>query len=231
MAVVYRHIRLDKNEVFYIGIGITDKRAYDKRKRNNYWNNITSKSKYRVDILFDDLTYQQAKEKEIEFIKFYGRKDLGLGTLCNMTDGGDGSTGYKPTEEMNKKRSDKLKNRIMSEEHKDKISKSLQGHKVSEKSLQRLLERNKTPISEEQRKNMSLAQIKRYSLIEKKQYIKRGYDNKGHKNPMAKKVIDDMTGIIYYTIKDAANDLNINYSYLKSMLSGRNKNKTSLRYV
>ena len=30
MAIVYRHIRLDKNEVFYIGIGKTEKRAYEK---------------------------------------------------------------------------------------------------------------------------------------------------------------------------------------------------------
>ena len=28
MAVVYRHIRLDKNEPFYIGIGEKENRAY-----------------------------------------------------------------------------------------------------------------------------------------------------------------------------------------------------------
>lgn len=40
---VYRHIRLDKNEVFYVGIGSDNKgkylRAHGKEKRNKYWKN------------------------------------------------------------------------------------------------------------------------------------------------------------------------------------------------
>jgi hypothetical protein len=167
MAVVYRHIRLDKNEVFYIGIGKDESRAYDKRRsRSDWWKSIISVTDYRVDILFDDLTWDEVCEKEIEFIKLYGRKDLGLGTLVNLTDGGDGSIGYKNSDESNRKRSNKLKNRIMSDEHKRKISESLKGHKVSEKSLQALKERNKKPITEEKRKNMSIAQKKRYSKNE-----------------------------------------------------------------
>lgn len=168
MAVVYRHIRLDTNEVFYIGIGRDEKRAYDKkRSRSNWWKSILEKTEYRVDILFDNLTWEEACDKEKEFIELYGRKDLELGTLVNMTNGGDGSIGYKNSEESNKKRSDKLKNRVMTEEHRRKISESLKGHKVSEKSLNALMERNKKPISDEQRKNMSLAQKKRYSKNEK----------------------------------------------------------------
>ena len=39
MAVVYRHIRLDKNEVFYIGIGKEISRTYEKtNNRNKPWN-------------------------------------------------------------------------------------------------------------------------------------------------------------------------------------------------
>ena len=37
MKVLYRHIRLDKNEPFYIGIG-NIKRAYNKSERNDIWN-------------------------------------------------------------------------------------------------------------------------------------------------------------------------------------------------
>jgi len=74
MAVVYRHIRLDKNEVFYIGIGKKESRAYDfkSKNRNFYWNNIFNKTKIEVEIIFYDLTWEQAQEKE--FIKLYGRK-------------------------------------------------------------------------------------------------------------------------------------------------------------
>ena len=93
MAYVYRHIRLDKNEPFYIGIGSDNegfyKRAYSKKNRNSHWKNII-KYGYEVEIILDDLTWEKACTKEIEFIKLYGRKDLGKGTLVNMTDGGDG---------------------------------------------------------------------------------------------------------------------------------------------
>lgn len=92
MAYVYQHTRLDTNEVFYIGIS-TDKnynRAYSKKFRNNYWNYLTNKHEYKTEILFDDLTIEEAIKKEQELIKLYGRRDLGLGKLVNMTDGGDG---------------------------------------------------------------------------------------------------------------------------------------------
>lgn len=90
MAVVYRHIRLDKNEPFYIGIG-QEKRAYTKRERNEIWYRIVDKTDYEVEILFDDLSWEQAVEKEKEFISLYGRKNNNTGILANMTDGGEGS--------------------------------------------------------------------------------------------------------------------------------------------
>ena len=89
--VVYRHIRLDTNEVFYVGIG-SKKRPYAKGSRSKWWKRIVNKSDYRVDILFTDLSWEAAEIKEIEFIKLYGRKDLKKGTLVNMTDGGEGKT-------------------------------------------------------------------------------------------------------------------------------------------
>jgi hypothetical protein len=91
MAIVYRHIRLDKNEPFYIGIGKTDRRAFSRRGRNSFWKNIVSKTDYKVEILFENLTQEEACEKEKEFIQLYGRKDLGLGTLVNLTNGGEGT--------------------------------------------------------------------------------------------------------------------------------------------
>lgn len=95
MSYVYRHIRLDKNQPFYIGIGKDEsyKRAYDKTRRNNFWKNVVAKSDYEVEILMDELTWEQACEKEKEFISLYGRKDLNTGTLVNLTDGGEGGSG------------------------------------------------------------------------------------------------------------------------------------------
>jgi len=105
MAYVYKHIRLDKDEPFYIGIGIDPKRSTSKEGRNKYWKHIVKLTDYRIEIILEDLTWLEACEKEKEFIKLYGRKDLGLGTLVNMTDGGDGITGYIMPEESKKERS------------------------------------------------------------------------------------------------------------------------------
>lgn len=105
MPYVYRHIRLDKNEPFYIGIGsdMTNKRASERARRSELWKKIVAKSDYEIEILFDDITYDEAKLKEIEFIKLYGRIDLNNGTLANLTDGGDGT--INPSQESRLKMS------------------------------------------------------------------------------------------------------------------------------
>lgn len=104
---IYRHIRLDKNEVFYIGIG-TKNRFNSKFSRNKYWYNITKKTEWFSEIILDELPRKVAEEKEIEFISIYGRKDLNNGTLCNLTSGGTGGLGLKHTEETK----NKMKGRI-----------------------------------------------------------------------------------------------------------------------
>ena len=101
MAVVYRHIRLDTGYPFYIGIGNNIKRAYSKYSRSNYWNYIVNKYGYEVEILFNDLSWEMAIQKEKEFIKLYGRMDNGGGILINFTDGGEGSLGVIQSEESN----------------------------------------------------------------------------------------------------------------------------------
>lgn len=115
MAIVYRHRRLDNNTIFYIGIGVSKNRAYQKRSRNSLWNNIVSKSEYEVEIIADNIDCLDAKELEIFLISLYGRRDLKNGILCNMTDGGDGNTNF-------------------SLDTKNKISNSLKGIKQSEET-------------------------------------------------------------------------------------------------
>lgn len=123
MAYLYRHIRLDKNEPFYIGIGSDDKyqRANSKTHRNNHWLSILDKTDYRVEILIDDISYDYAKEKEIEFIDIYKRKEDN-GTLCNITKGGDGVLGLKHTEEARRKMGEPNKGKVISEWHRKRLS-------------------------------------------------------------------------------------------------------------
>ena len=128
MPYVYRHIRLDKNEPFYIGIGnqANHKRAYDysKNRRNKIWLDIFGKSEYEVEVLFDELSWEEACEKEKEFIALYGRKDLKTGSLANMTEGGDGVIGILFTDEHKRKIGEKSKGRIYSVETRKKMSES-----------------------------------------------------------------------------------------------------------
>jgi hypothetical protein len=99
---VYRHIRLDKNEPFYIGIGCKQNygRAKEKVKRSDFWKKIVAKSDYRVEVLMDNLSHTEAELKEIEFISIYGRVDKNNGSLCNLTNGGMGRAGFVVTEDF-----------------------------------------------------------------------------------------------------------------------------------
>ncbi len=118
---IYIHIRDDNNEIFYVGYGGGNKlekikkyyRAYTKSGRtdNKDWKIIKEETTYRVEILYDNLTIEEAKQKEIETIRFFGRKDKGLGTLCNHNDGGNISPylGRKHSQETKNKISERTK--------------------------------------------------------------------------------------------------------------------------
>jgi len=118
---LYRHIRLDKNEVFYIGIGNIN-RPYKISNRSVFWKNIISKTEYKVEVLFEDLTWKEACDLEISLIWLYGRRDKGLGTLCNLTDGGEGSPGVIVSQKTRDLLSSQRKNKIISQVTRDKIS-------------------------------------------------------------------------------------------------------------
>lgn len=157
MAYVYRHIRMDKNEPFYIGIGSDCEgnytRANSAHRRNNHWKSIVKNTNYCIDIMLDELTWNFACEKEVEFIKMYGRRNIGTGVLVNLTDGGEGLVGLvhkKHTKEAKRKISEAGKGnkhslgRKLSEEHKKKLSRIHKGRVMPEEHRLRLIELNKT---------------------------------------------------------------------------------------
>jgi hypothetical protein len=170
MAYVYRHIRLDKNEPFYIGIGSDSeyKRANTKYFRNNLWNKIVLKTKYEVEILIDDVSWDDACIKEIEFIKLYGRIDLENGTLANLTDGGEGTLNVISSAETRLKKSEcrkgekhhlfgkhlseetkqKLRVKAINRRHTDEVKKRMSESKKGKKSIWKNPEERKRRISE-----------------------------------------------------------------------------------
>lgn len=145
-TVLYRHVRLDKNVPFYIGIGKLS-RAYTKFGRNKIWNHIVKKTAYRVDILFDDLTWDEATEKEKEFIQLYGRIDQKTGTLCNLTIGGDGMVGIVRTKESREQQKKALKKRWESEEYKSKLKDSHRARFEGDRSLESKQKMSKAALS------------------------------------------------------------------------------------
>jgi hypothetical protein len=192
MAYLYRHIRLDKNEPFYIGVATHLKRAYDKSSRKNkIWKSIIAKTDYRVEILFDDLTREQALKKEIEFISFYGRIDLKTGTLANYTDGGEElnglwNKGRKASEETKAKLREAAKHKPpMTKETKEKLSKSMMGHIVTQETRKKLSLINKGikkgAWSEEQKiknKNYWKSQISKIAQYDLEMNLIKVWDNR-----------------------------------------------------
>lgn len=157
MAYVYKHLRKDTNEIFYIGIGKTIKRLNSKGNRNQYWHNIVNKAGFDVEIVEDGLSWEDACEREKYWIKYYGRRDLNEGTLVNMTNGGEGVVGH--SDEVLRKISnasknriisdetrEKLKNRIVTDETREKLSKSLKGRKLSDEHINKIKKSNKNCI-------------------------------------------------------------------------------------
>jgi len=191
MAYLYRHIRLDKNEPFYIGIGSNKSRCYTKQTRNKHWHNIINKSEYRVDIVFDDLSLEQAKQKEKEFIALYGKKANG-GILVNLTDGGDGSWGVKATKEQLEIR----KKRMTENNH-------FKGKKHTKEALEKM--------------RLSKLGIKR----PKEGYIKRAEKMKkyiGFNHWLSAPVLDMETGVYYASIKEASKYANMNVTtFIRAM--------------
>ena len=118
---VYEHRKADTGEVFYIGKG-TGRRAYRKDKRSQYWKNIEAKHGRTVHMIAENIDEELALLIEVEAIDSARKHGV---TLCNMTDGGEGSSGYKHSLESLSKISKALKGREVTEENKAKLSELL----------------------------------------------------------------------------------------------------------
>ena len=227
MAYLYRHIRQDKNQPFYIGIGSDNNyaRANDikPKRRNSIWNSIFKKTEIEIEIVLDNLTWQEACKKEIEFIKLYGRLDLSTGILSNLTNGGDGTLGFSLTEERKKILSLRFSGQ----------GNPMYGKKMSQESIEKasLKKRGKSSW------NKGLKNIYSDECLKKMSLSKKGTLawNKGLKNVngkgQAKLVLDLNSGVYFESAKEASIAIEMKHSTLKSKLNGSNKNNTSLIYV
>ena len=202
MALVYRHRRLDTDEIFYIGIELDSNkrkasglRSNKKSGRSSFWKNIINKTEYEIEIIYNNISNEEAKELEEFLISLYGRKDLGLGTLVNLTNGGDGSPGC-----------------ILSAETKQKISNSLKGKNLG---INNGMYGKPTKLKPKFGKDNPMFKNTRF---------------RGGKSSCAKKVIDISTNQIWNCIKDCSDEHNLKKTTLTAWLNGQNKNKSNFRY-
>ena len=122
-------------EPFYVGKG-NGNRAYGHLNGNKYNPHFHNKIKKiqkitgqdPIVVLYREQLFENiAMEFEPHMIKTIGRKDLKLGPLCNLTNGGDGVSGHITSDETKRKQSEKKKGWVPSNEWKMKQSKAQKG--------------------------------------------------------------------------------------------------------
>lgn len=193
MAYVYKHIKLDTNEVFYIGIGVKKNRLKSFNSRNKFWCNIVNKHGINFEIIEDNLTWDEACVREKFWINYYGRKNDKTGILVNMTDGGEGTYG-----------------KIVSEETKDKIRNSKIGKKLSEEHKIKISEGNKgKPKPKPDNFSQKMSEIVKGSV--------RSEDSKLKQSITTKKTLSKIKDKLSEKSKGEKNSNSVQYSLLNKL--------------
>lgn len=95
----YVYVIYDVNNLpIYVGKG-TGRRAYDSFRKSDNIAVRNCKTKERVDIIADKLTEIDAFSLEMKLILEYGKRCNKTGTLYNITDGGEGVSGFEYTKQ------------------------------------------------------------------------------------------------------------------------------------
>jgi hypothetical protein len=124
---VYCYFDVERDEPIYVGYG-HDRRAYDHLKRKDRHPFVQRVQKMlainnvpKIVFIGENLDATDAVKLEIDTIKKFGRKDKGLGSLLNLTDGGEGTTGLVHSHESKQKMSENRKGIPWTEEARQKI--------------------------------------------------------------------------------------------------------------
>jgi len=212
----YCHIRKDTGKIFYIGKG-SKNRYKDKNHRSQWWKNISNKTEVEFIILAHWDTEEEAFDHEKFLISC-------LPDLCNLTNGGDGASGFKHSKESREKRSATRK-----QWHKDnpaaaKIwAKNRKVPVVSDLHKEHLRQiRKGTPLSLETRKKISESSIGKKKPCEFGEIISnnmkelwkdqlfREKQKAGIIKARGKAVIDIVSGNIFPTVTAAVEWLRLN---------------------
>jgi len=132
---IYQHSNPINGKIFYIGLGLKDRPYNFNTGRNKEWKEyVAVNGKPNVEILYDNLTLEEADKIERELVIKLGRKGIDInGILLNKSSGGQkGALGFKQTPETLQKKSNAMKGKKMhSEQQKQKWSLERTGKKTN----------------------------------------------------------------------------------------------------
>ena len=207
--LVYRHRRLDNNDIFYVGISSNSKRPFDFKKRSKFWKRVTSNTKFIVEIIVDNISKDKAIDLEMLLISEYGRRDLKTGTLVNMTEGGEGTKGCIPH------------------------NKGGIGFKHSEETLNMMRGSNNSMYGKKHNEatKLKIADKSKGRLFSDESRLKMSNKRKGHLNSQAKPILDINTGVFYYSMNEIVELYGYKKPNLSMMLNNKRTNKTSFIYA
>jgi hypothetical protein len=210
--LVYVHTRLDNGKPFYVGKG-TIKRIRRSTNRNKHWKRIVDKCNgFDSIIIKGNLTEGDAFQLEKDTIAEYRLKNI---NLCNYTDGGDGPSGYKHTDECKLKMSKLAKGRPAhnkggkaSDSAKEKMSLAKLGKKLSKEHIEKVAASKRgKPLSYECRTKISNSLTGKRHTNETK--IK-----------MSTPVVCLTNGTIYNSMTQASNELSVWASSITRVCQG-----------
>jgi hypothetical protein len=131
----YLYLRYDGTPE-YVGKGVGD-RAF-----RNWYHRIKPPKDRRFIIVQHHESEADAFEAEKFLISYYGRKDTGTGCLRNLTDGGEGLSGHKHSEQSKAK----MREHVRTDEHRKNLSSALKGRIFSNELCRKISMRTKGKV-------------------------------------------------------------------------------------
>jgi hypothetical protein len=246
MAYVYIYLdpRLNPPQPIYIGKGSGNRLDFHKtRAKNQILKRKISKIRDLglepiVEVFKDNITDTEALILEMELISKYGRIDNGTGILCNLTEGGEGSSGWIPSEETKNLWSEQRKgkkqtpaqyaancNRNISEESRRKQSEASKGHsRHTSYQLNILKEFNTGKKHSDETKELMSKQRKG------KKQTPAQYAANCNRIPKSKKIFCLTNNKIYESAKDAAEKLGLNYTAIQAVANGSRTHHKNFKF-
>lgn len=185
-------------------IGITSRELHKRWKRGEgykdqaFYNAILKYGWENIkhDVLAENISLEEANQMEIALIKQYKSNNKRYG--YNVASGGEGSPGFKHTDEAKDKISKAHKGKHKSEKHKEKLRIANTGKHLSEETKKKLSESHKgRKLNQNQRETLMKYNVNKVLSEETRAKISQNSKSK-------RKVICIETGQVFTSVKEAS---------------------------